>query len=309
MHPMNISFCCANTESGPWLAALQKALPNARITLWQPGASLADYAVVWAPPQAFFDEQTALKGIFNIGAGVDALMRLRLPEGVPVVRLSDAGMGVEMAEYVCHAVSDFFRGFGRLRQAQSKAQWDSGEAPSRQDWPVGIMGFGILGQRVAETLRHFEYPVNAWSQTPRNVPGIAHFAGAKELGAFLAASRVLVCLLPRTPQTENLLNRETLSQLPRGACLINVARGALVVDDDLLALLDSGHLAGAWLDVFREEPLPVQHPFWRHPAVTVTPHMSGPTQLQASVDQIAQKLEQLAQGLPVPGLVKSTLGY
>jgi glyoxylate/hydroxypyruvate reductase A len=125
----------------------------------------------------------------------------------------------------------------------------------------------------------------------------------------LAASRVLVCLLPRTPQTENLLNRETLSQLPRGACLVNVARGALVVDDDLLALLDSGHLSAAYLDVFREEPLPAHHPYWHHPAVTVTPHMSGPTQLQASVDQIAQKLQQLVQGLPVQGIVKSARGY
>ena len=306
---MNISFCCANTESGPWLAALQKSLPNARITLWQHGAPLADYAVVWAPPQAFFDQQTALKGIFNIGAGVDALMRLRLPEGVPVVRLSDAGMGVEMAEYVCHAVSEFFRGFGRLREAQSRAQWMTGETPSRHDLSVGIMGFGILGQRVAEALRHFDYPVNAWSQTPRDVPGIRHFAGPKELSPFLAASRVLVCLLPRTLQTENLLNRETLSQLPPGACLINVARGALVVDEDVLALLDSGHLSAAWLDVFREEPLPGQHPFWHHPAIRVTPHMSGPTQLQASVDQIAQKLHQLEQGLPVTGLVKSARGY
>lgn len=306
---MNISFCCANTESGPWLVALQKALPNARITLWQSGAPLADYAIVWAPPQGFFDEQTALKGIFNIGAGVDALMRLRLPAGVPVVRLSDAGMGVEMAEYVCHAVSDMFRDFGRLRQAQTQAQWAPGEVLSRQDWPVGIMGFGILGQRVAQALLQFGYPVNAWSQTPREVPGIRHFAGPSELDAFLAASRVLVCLLPRTPETENLLNHERLSKLPRGAGLINVARGALVVDEDLLALLNSGHLSAAWLDVFRQEPLPASHPFWRHPAITVTPHMSAPTQLQVSVDQIAQKLGALEAGLPLLGRVVTERGY
>lgn len=306
---MRLTFCCANTESAPWLVALQKALPKARITLWQSGAPLADYAIVWVPPQAFFDEQTALKGIFNIGAGVDALMRLRLPAGVPVIRLSDAGMGVEMAEYVCHAVAEMFRGFGRLRQAQTRAEWAPGGVPMRQDWPVGIMGFGILGQRVAQALRHFDYPVNAWSQTPREVAGVRHFVGPSELNVFLAASRVLVCLLPRTPQTENLLNFETLSQLPKGGCLINVARGALVVDDDLLALLDSGHLRAAWLDVFREEPLPAEHPFWHHPAITITPHMSAPTQLQASVEQIAQKLAALEKGLTVPGLVAMDRAY
>lgn len=306
---MNITFCCTNTESAPWLSALQQAIGQAHITLWQSGAPLADYAIVWAPPQAFFDQQTALKGIFNIGAGVDALMRLHLPPDVPVVRLSDAGMGVEMAEYVCHAVAEFYRGFARLRQAQRAAKWEPTSLPSRQQMPVGVMGFGILGQQVAKALQHFGYPVNAWSQTPRTVEGVRHYAGPSQLSAFLAASQVLVCLLPRTPQTENILNRETLSQLPSGACLINVARGALVVDEDLLALLEIGHLRAAWLDVFRQEPLPAEHPFWQHPAITVTPHISAPTQLGASVAQIAQKLAMLEAGLAVPGLVAMERAY
>jgi glyoxylate/hydroxypyruvate reductase A len=306
---MNITFCCSNTEADLWLAALRVALPQAHITLWQSGAPLADYAIVWVPPQAFFDQQTALKGIFNIGAGVDALMRLRLPKGVPVVRLTDAGMGLEMAEYVCQAVAEFRRDFAGLRAAQARGQWQVPSVPSRQAFNVGIMGFGVLGQQVAKALRYFEYPVNAWSQTARHSDGIQHYAGESELGAFLAVSQVVVCLLPRTPQTENLLNHQRLSQLPQGAYLINVARGALVVDQDLLALLDSGHLKAAWLDVFRQEPLPPSHPFWHHPAITLTPHISAPTQLQASVDQIAHHIRCIDQGLPVPGQVALEKGY
>jgi glyoxylate/hydroxypyruvate reductase A len=218
-------------------------------------------------------------------------------------------MGVEMAEYVCHAVAEFLRDFSGLRQAQAARQWTAAPTLSRREMPVGIMGFGVLGQRVAEALRHFEYPVNAWSASPRETPGVRHYWGQAQLPNFLAASRVLVCLLPKTPATENLLNAHTLSQLPQGAYLVNVARGALVVDKDLLLLLDSGHLKAAWLDVFRQEPLPTDHPFWNHPAITITPHISAPTQLHASVAQIAHHLQCLANGLPVAGQVERSRGY
>jgi glyoxylate/hydroxypyruvate reductase len=306
---MNITFCCARTDPSPWLQALRLALPEANITLWEPGHPLARYAIVWAPPQQFFDEQTALKGIFNIGAGVDALMQLHLPQGVPVTRLRDAGMGFEMAEYVCHAVAEYFRDFAGLRVAQQRAEWAPRPPLSRQDFAVGILGFGVLGQHVARALLGFGYPVNAWSHKPQQHAGVRHFAGAGALADCLQASRVLVCLLPLTPHTKGILNRENLGQLQKGAYLINVARGAHLLTDDLLALLANGHLKGATLDVFEQEPLPADHPFWHHPAITVTPHMSAPTLLQPSVDQIATKLRLLEAGQPLPGLVVADRGY
>src|SRR5438093_7515475 len=143
---MRITFCCTDTKAQPWLEGLRAALPGAVVELWTAGSVPADYAVVWAPPQQFFDEQTGLKGIFNIGAGVDALMKLRLPPGVPVVRLDDAGMSVQMAEYVCHAVIRHFREFDAYDADSARGQWSYRKPHRRVDFPVGVMGLGVLGQ-------------------------------------------------------------------------------------------------------------------------------------------------------------------
>jgi len=265
--------------------------------------------VVWQPPQQFFDEQPQLKGIFNIGAGVDALLNLRLPPQAVVVRLEDAGMAVQMAEYVCQAVIRHFRDLEAYATDMRAGHWTYYKPRQRSDFPVGVMGLGVLGARVAQALAHFEFPVNGWSRTPKLLDGVRGFNGAAQLDAFLAASRVLVNLLPLTPDTTNILNRERLSRLQPGGYVINVARGAHLVDDDLLALLDSGHLAGATLDVFRTEPLPQAHPFWLHPKITITPHTSARTLRETSIAQIAGKLMALQRGELVAGLVDVGRGY
>ncbi|MCK9215330.1 MAG: glyoxylate/hydroxypyruvate reductase A [Rhodoferax sp.] len=306
---MNITFCCTNTAPEPWLAGLHAALPQAEVAVWQPGAAQADYAVVWQPPQQFFDEQPQLKGIFNIGAGVDALLKLRLPPQAVVVRLEDAGMAVQMAEYVCQAVIRHFRDLEAYATDMRAGHWTYYKPRQRSDFPVGVMGLGVLGARVAQALAHFEFPVNGWSRTPKLLDGVRGFNGAAQLDAFLAASRVLVNLLPLTPDTTNILNRERLSRLQPGGYVINVARGAHLVDDDLLALLDSGHLAGATLDVFRTEPLPADHPFWREPRIILTPHTSARTLREDSIAQIASKMAAIERGEPVAGLVDVGLGY
>jgi glyoxylate/hydroxypyruvate reductase A len=309
MSVLNITFCCTNTAPEPWLAGLHAALPQAEVAVWQPGAAQADYAVVWQPPQQFFDEQPQLKGIFNIGAGVDALLKLRLPPQAVVVRLEDAGMAVQMAEYVCQAVIRHFRDLEAYATDMRAGHWTYYKPRQRSDFPVGVMGLGVLGARVAQALAHFEFPVNGWSRTPKLLDGVRGFNGAAQLDAFLASSRVLVNLLPLTPDTTNILNRERLSRLQPGGYVINVARGAHLVDEDLLALLDSGHLAGATLDVFRTEPLPPAHPFWRHSKITITPHTSARTLRETSIAQIAGKLAAMERGEPVAGLVDVERGY
>jgi len=313
---MRITFCCTGTAPEPWLQGLRTALPEAEVTLWAPGAPPADHAVVWAPPQQFIDEQAGLATLFNIGAGVDALLRLRLPPGMHVVRLDDAGMSVQMAEYVCQAVIRHFREFDLAEADMAAGKWAFRKPRHRADFAVGIMGLGVLGGRVAQALQVFDFPVNGWSRSAKPATGaLAHvrgFAGEAQLPDFLAASRVLVNLLPLTAQTENILNHVTLSQLQPGGYVINVARGAHLVDADLLALLDSGHLAGATLDVFRTEPLPAGHPFWHHPKLTLTPHTSARTLRDDSVAQIARKIRALAAGEPIaniPGVVDTSLGY
>jgi glyoxylate/hydroxypyruvate reductase A len=306
---MRIVFCCTGTAPEPWLAGLQAALPEAEVLLWTPGAPQAEHAVVWAPPQAFIDEQPGLRTLFNIGAGVDALLRLQLPPAMQVVRLDDAGMSVQMAEYVCQAVIRHLREFDVSERDMAQGRWAFRKPRQRADFPVGVMGLGVLGTRVAQALRVFEFPVLGWSRSPKDVPGVQTLAGEDRFDAFLASCRVLVNLLPLTAATENILNRHTLSRLQPGAYLVNVARGGHLVEADLLALLDEGHLAGATLDVFRTEPLPPAHPFWGHPKLTLTPHTSARTLRDESIAQIAGKIRALAAGQPIAGVVNRSLGY
>ncbi|MDR6538742.1 glyoxylate/hydroxypyruvate reductase A [Variovorax soli] len=309
---MRITVCLTDNRPDAWIAGLREALPGADVQNWTPGAPQADHAVVWSPPQAFIDEQPGLRGIFNIGAGVDALFKLKLPPGATVVRLDDAGMSVQMAEYVCHALIRHFREFDLYEADAREGRWGFRKPREREDFPVGVMGLGVLGERVAKAIAQFEFPVNGWSRTPKHIEGLRAFAGDAEFGAFLGASRVLVNLLPLTDATRGILNRETLSRLnggKPGGYLINVARGAHLVEADLIPLLDAGVLAGATLDVFEVEPLPAAHPFWRHPKITVTPHGSARTVRGASVAQIARKIQAMERGEPVAGVVGWERGY
>ncbi len=306
---MQITFCCTDAKPEPWLMGLRAALPQAGVSLWQSGAPQADYAVVWAPPQQFFDEQTKLKAAFNTGAGVDALLKLRIAPQTQLVRLEDAGMSVQMAEYVCHAVIRHFRELQAYEADTRAGKWSFRKPRSRTDFPVGVLGLGVLGARVAKSLALFDFPVHGWSQSAKQIDGVRCWHGTDQLDAFLHQSKMLVCLLPLTPHTENMLNHRTLGLLQSGGYLINVARGAHVVDDDLLALLDSGHLAGATLDVFRQEPLPAEHAFWKHPKITLTPHTSARTLRDESIAQIARKIIAVHNGQSVAGIVDINKGY
>ena len=306
---MRVLYYSADQDSAAWIPGLRAALPAAQVELWQPGAPAADYAVVWKPPQQLLDEQTRLKALFNTGAGVDALMKLQLPAGVSVIRLDDAGMSVQMAEYVCHAIIRHYRELGGYEADMSQGHWSFRKPRSRMDFPVGVMGLGVLGERVAQAVAHFDFPVNGWSRSPKSMTGVQCFHGGDQWDTFLASSRVLVCLLPLTPETENILNVRSLSVLRPGGYVINVARGAHVVDADLIAALNSGHLAGATLDVFRTEPLPPDHAFWTHPKITLTPHTSARTLRTESIAQIAGKIAALEAGNRVPGWVDTGRGY
>jgi glyoxylate/hydroxypyruvate reductase A len=306
---MKLTVCFSGLSADPWVQGLQQALPQASVSAWVPGAPLADHAIVWAPPQQFIDEQPGLQTLFNIGAGVDALLQLKLPPALKVVRLDDAGMSVQMAEYVCHAVIRHFREFDGYDADTQAGKWSYRKPRSRADFAVGVMGLGVLGERVAKALQVFDFPVNGYSRSPKDLAGIRCFSGAQALPEFLAATRVLVNLMPLTPETENILNHANLSLLQQGGYVINVARGKHLVEEDLITLIDSGHLSGATLDVFRTEPLPVDHPFWRHPKITVTPHTSARTLREESIAQIVGKIQALQLGQAINGVVDSQRGY
>jgi glyoxylate/hydroxypyruvate reductase A len=306
---MRVVFCAPGIRPEPWVAALRAALQGAEVDDWSPGGPQADHAVVWTPPQAFVDEQASLRAVWNLGAGVDALLRLRWRDGLPLVRLEDAGMAAQMVEYTLHALLRHYRGFEAYERDVREGRWVPRRPPRRAEWPVGVLGLGVLGTAVARAVAGLGFPVHGWSRTPRTLDGVTTHAGDAALGDFLAASRVLVVLLPLTDATRDLLDRGRLSQLQRGGVLINPARGALVVESDLIALLDEGHLAGATLDVFREEPLPADHPLRGHPRVALTPHIAAQTLREDSVAQIAGKILAFERGEPVSGIIDRARGY
>ena len=296
----------------PWARDFAAALPQAETVVWEEGERVApcDYAVLWAPTPALLDGLAGVKAIFLMGAGVDAILKFgdALPP-VPIVRLGDAGMAEQMADYVAHAVLRYFRRFDDYERQAREGLWRPLALQDKKSFTVGVLGLGKLGVPVVRTLRQLGFPVRGWSRTPKDLPGVACYAGIDQLDAFLAGTRVLVCMLPLTPDTSNLLDRARLSQLPEGAYLINVARGALVAEPDLLALIRAGHIAGATLDVFRNEPLPAPHPFWNEPRITITPHISALTLREEAVRQIAAKIRLLEQGETVADVVDRESGY
>ncbi len=293
-----------------------RALPQADLREWQPGDTApADFAVVWRPPREMLAGRADLRAIFNLGAGVDAILALEreqpgtLPPNAPLIRLEDTGMAPQMAEYVTHAVLRYLRRFDEYEALQRERRWQVLDPHPRDTFTVGVLGLGVLGAHVAQTVARFGMPVRGYSRSAKQVEGITTFAGEARFDAFLDGVKVLVNLLPHTPDTANVLNARTFSKLARGAYLINVARGAHLVEADLLDALASGQLAAATLDVFQEEPLPPDHPFWQEPRITVTPHMSALTLREESVAQIAQKMLALDRGEAVGGMVNIERGY
>jgi glyoxylate/hydroxypyruvate reductase A len=307
---MRILLQMPGREVGAWRAAIAQALPEAEIAVWPEVFGEPDYALVWRPPPELFARVRAPKAIFNLGAGVDALLAVpTLPPDVPVIRLTDAGMAEQMSEYVTLAVLRAYREMDAYAAQQKEGRWQPRTRLGKGEFAVGLMGFGVLGQAIATALAPFGFPLVSWSRAHKATRGVTSFAGSDELPAFLALAKVLICTLPATPETDSILDRAALSQLPRRAHVVNIARGNLVVDADLIALLDAGHLAGATLDVFRAEPLPPGHAFWHHPLVTVTPHVSAATLIPESAAQVAAKIRLLEKGEKVTGAIDRQRGY
>jgi glyoxylate/hydroxypyruvate reductase A len=310
---MAILLCTKTSAMHDWRDALLAEDPSLEIRLFPEAGDPADIeaAVCWNQhDMAELRRYPNLKLIVSMGAGVDHLLRPPgPPPGIPVARLKDHRLTTGMTEFVVLNVLRFHRQDLEYRALQAARVWDELPAPDTAQRRIGILGLGELGAASARALLSFGFPVSGWTRTPRQVEGVTGFHGADGLDAMLRQTDILCCLLPLTPQTRGVINARTLALLPRGAFVVNSARGGHLVAEDLLAALDSGHIAAAALDVFEPEPLPAEHPFWGHPRVLVWPHASAITIPSSAAPQVVDNLRRAREGRELINLVDFSAGY
>ena len=312
---MEIIFYHPTFDTPWWIAALEKQLPGARVREWKSGDNEpADYALVWHPPVEMLQGRE-LKAVFALGAGVDSILsKLRehpemLPLSIPLFRLEDTGMGLQMQEYAVSQVLHWFRRFDDYQALKQETRWEPLPEFTRDEFTIGIMGAGVLGSKVAESLLAWGFPVRVWSRSRKDWANVQSFAGESEMGEFLRETRVLINLLPNTEETVGIINHALLNQLQDQSYLLNLARGVHVNEDELLRALENGKLKGAMLDVFSREPLPVESPLWRHPRVAMTPHIAAVTRPQEAITYIGKTITGLERGEAVTGQVDRARGY
>jgi glyoxylate/hydroxypyruvate reductase len=308
---MALLFLSFEDPAEAWREALLAAIPDLDFRIWPAAGDPAeiDVALVWQPPPGEFARYPNLRAILSLGAGIDGLLAQPGLPDVPIARMVDPSLTRAMTEYVLLATLRHHRQFDHFEREQRAARWSFALAPQPAERRIGVMGLGVLGSAAAACLVAQGFPVAGWSRAAKQLPGIETFAGQAGFAAFLARTDILVCLLPLTRDTAGLLNAATFAGLPRGSYLINVARGAHLVEADLLAALDSGQLAGATLDVFREEPLPPDNPLWRNPKVLITPHVASYASALTAAEGVADNIRRARAGEKLLHQVDRSRGY
>ncbi|MGE7418893.1 2-hydroxyacid dehydrogenase [Methylobacterium tarhaniae] len=294
-----------------WHDIFAREAPDLRLVDWTPEgeAAQAPYLVAWTPPPDLARAMPRLEALFCLGAGIDHLPVHDLPHEVQVVRMVDPNLTASMVEYVVMAVLALHRDLPFYRTEQAAGRWSPKPVRPAANRRVGIMGLGVLGRAAARAVAGFGFPVGGWSASPKSLDGIETFAGEDELGAFLSGTDILVCLLPLTPATRGLLNRDLFARLPAGAGLVNAGRGGHLVEGDLLAALDGGRLSGAVLDVLATEPPAADHPLLAHPLIMATPHVASATQPAGAARQVIRGVRAHLRGEPIPHAVDRAHGY
>lgn len=303
-------------EPAVWIQQFNRLTPEREVVEEPDGPADPSirFAVVWKQRPGVLASLPNLKAIFSIGAGVDHIFRdAHVPE-VPIVRVVAEDLTMRMTEYVVWQVLDHMRQGRIYRDQQARKIWREPSQPAAADVTVGIMGLGVLGTDAAQKLRALGFRVAGWSRKEKQVEGVDCFAGEAQMPAFLSVSDIVVCLLPLTPQTRGVINRQTLSWMKRqtpigGPVLINAGRGLLQVEADILEALESGALMAASLDVFETEPLPRQSPLWEHPRVFVTPHAAATSDPARLAPIMVRQMNDYDAGLPLSNLVDREAGY
>lgn len=292
--------------------ALRARAPDLQVVTDIDGASDPDVTAVFAfkLPAGIAPRLPNLRLAASVGAGADGILSAPdLPPGVRVTRAVEPGLGFSMAQFVSLQILRHFRSLPVMERQHAASDWKRLAVPDASQVTVGVMGLGSIGSVVADALVALGFKVIAWTRTSARPARVPLYVGERQKDEFLAQSNYLVCLLPFTPETKGSLDRASLLKLPKGSFLVNVARGGIVIEDDLLSLVNNGHLAGAALDVFATEPLPADSPFWRHERILVTPHIAAQPTVGPVVDQFLENLRRLAQGQPLLNEVDRSVGY
>ena len=291
-----VLFHSTSDSPDEWRAALQQRIPGLDFRVWPDIGDRSDiaFALTWDLPPGVLSTCANLRCVCSLGQGADHVFRdPDLPRDVWIMRIVDPWMAQAMSEWILLNILRFHRQGPEYEAFQRQRRWVVLPAPETAERRVGVLGLGALGGDVAGKLARLGFDVAGWSRRSRQMDGVRCFHGRDQLRPFLARTQILCNLLPLTPSTNGIINREVLDALPAGAFVINSGRGAHVVDDDLLAALDSGHIAGAALDVFNQEPLPPEHCYWTHPRVQVWPHVSAQTNASSGADQVASAIRRV----------------
>jgi len=294
-----------------WARFFAEQAPDIEFHIWPEHGELAEveYLVAWQAPPELLSALPNLKVLFSSGAGVDHVDFSSIPPQVQVARMVEPGIINGMVEYVTLSVLALHRDLFDYIGAQSAGAWRPIEVPPASARRVGVMGLGVLGQAVLDRLATFGFRLRGWNRSPREIPGVACFAGPEALAPFLADCDILICLLPLTDATRGILGRRVFAALPKGASVINVGRGGHLDQQALLEALDAGRLSRAILDVTDPEPLPADHPFWRHPRVQITPHVASMTQPGTAAPVLLENLRRHQRGEQLHGLIDRDRGY
>ena len=309
---MALLFISENDDPSVWKAELAKAIPELEVRIWPDSGDAGDieYALAWNPPLGLLASFPKLRFIQALGMGIDHFLAdSDMPENVPLARLVDPDMVRQMTEFVIHAVLRFHRQAALYARHQGARLWHQEAIPDTRKATIGIMGLGMLGADAAANLDAIGFRVRGWSRRPHELANIESFHGRSGFEDFISETQFLVCLLPLNESTADIINKDTLALLPEGAYVINAARGDHVVEGDLLNAINSGHIAGAALDVFRTEPLAPDHPFWAHPNIHVTPHVAALTNPLTAARLVAKNIQRAAAGQPPDNLVDLRRGY
>ncbi len=295
-----------------WKTHMSSLLPEFEVFLSddEMDRSTIDFAIVWKPEPGWLKTFENLKCIVSIGSGIDHILcDPDLPKHLPIIRTTGHDLSVRMREYVALHVLRLHRRLPEIVAAQAVREWRQIIEPPAHQRRVGIMGLGNLGADCARTLATIGFDVAGWARSQKSIDGIDCYAGPEGKQAFLQRAEILVCMLPLTSQTEGILNADLFRTLPKGACIINTARGQHLVEQDLLDALQSGHIKAATLDVFHREPLPADHAFWDHPNILVTPHVASLLDPEAGGKTIAENIRKFIAGEPIDNLIPEGKDY